>query len=763
MDNFLIYFYNIFSGSGDAGAVGTAVDLGTYITALSAELTAVGIILGLYYFMVGLINKEDSPKYVYLDKNIIGYVMDGRGQIISRKFSVWIISILLVLTLALIPIRNWILSPSAGGIRSWAKKIIFETEDYCHVAEFSAERIAQRIDSYWYIFVVILFAVTIVALLQGISSIAQVNKIGSGDKVFLNKILNKMDKDFMRRRREYRRKNLKFSSAERLAHEVESVVSVLKKNRNQYYEGRYIKLLELLFDEYLGKRKIQKKKFKIRCYFGKVDTKEKEVIEALQGANRGIWEDRDILIDIFERMIDDDKSTEDKLIKFVMNKHLQVILADIRTHESYLESRQSKQSVAINDLGDAAILKRINNPEYMNKEERTSKWLNLTIRIYDLASPEERSYLLELLDSSNERVSKEYADYCSQVIKEIMSNSMDSDDVGVENIALLEKISKKESYNNWMANIINVKLASNRELSDGEIGKIKLAISFLNLENKLYVFSYQILYYSRLVASFTWRHINLEIMNLLWEGFGYSEISYNQGLREKVCKNMVERISRSTINHRTSSHMVINLIDYIFAETSEQLLNRINEEAYIDIVYFIIIKVCTVDYRDKLLNPRGLDTAIHQKLIMFLSKYVYLEELTNCERMNRFMKNLAYQFPAKFISEEEMRIYNLRALILTQAMIDPELLNEKSPYRYNKDLGKYMLVYNYSNLLGREDLVNELIWQSYIESNQSMTEYVEYLADESAICGYHMTHHSVTIIRQRLDKIIRDNYQAQLQ
>lgn len=364
-----------------------------------------------------------------------------------------------------------------------------------------------------------------------------------------------------------------------------------------------------------------------------------------------------------------------------------------------------------------------------NERQNLDEWQKLFSSIWDNISSCDNSDLesrvIYLLVKEKDNGTADYGNVCEEYIAYALKD--------YALLALNNKIARKrfestfgcvicnEHYNNIMSTLLISRIISNQEICNSDFANL------LTSENCSYVLVYVIFYFSFHRSTAKWKVINTDTLKILWKK--------HTDLRD--CKDyIIEKISYSDINHRFSDELYDCLLEYSTHKDMNSLMKEIDSDGLLDVFVAFVMLVAVIQ-RDYAFYYTW-DAIDESVLIQIINKLSYREELLKDENVISWLECVRYYSVDNWKELPHQLKGSLRNYLLLN--ISPEVIFKyiSNPSSYlQKYYGEYLLIKlkSTSDNIKKDDKFRKTVRDSFVNSNSSFENYIDYLDKECLICS----------------------------
>lgn len=635
------------------------IDKGSYLAIVIGQITIYAILLTFYQFIVSFQGTNGRSVLQYLGVNLIEYY-------VKKKLVIY----------------NWVISKQWFGLL-FVLEILYKPIISIY-GKVIPDEIINILNFMWYAYVVFFFVVFVILFFQCTKCVLTIKRVIDRKRnTYLIRYINN----------EFRKKSfadlMKKSSIEMLIDDMKYIKYAIADDDNLELQTEYDKLIIDIFDDY---EKRKEKEINLLL------TKNRKVKNQVAWIHN-MCNEYYLLYEFIEgKYIQVDHLLE----RYVQDLHLRLLDYNLKRA---LADEYQKISVDIFDSNEKSVDCR--------------EWKNLTEKIFEKGSLENKKRLIEALYGGYHSENKLLKKYCKKIMLllmrkflwEVFKEKQQQKDFTY----VFEYVLGDSEFNDLYASEMCDNLVSYKEVHVTELIKV------VNKRNCTYIFAYLMIYYSIYRFRFEWENIDIIMLKEL--------IKNGKGL-----ENEFERINNillnSRIGHRYSENMYLALVENIDKEITGKWLEDIYRQKNIDAFYMTIIKLCVFGQAySSFYQEGGME-----------SKISYINELVRHEEILGFDNVKKMCFQMQYSDFQELGYWpkglhiTLRSLLLINISISNEMLDEMMRYLHCSSVGQYMLVkYVGENSISK--VKRDLIRKAYVASDMSIQEYVEYLNNECCICG----------------------------
>lgn len=651
------------------------IDKATFLTVIIGQITIYGILLTFYQFVESYQGNEKSVDR-YLGNNIIEYFVKKKIKIFNSIISKKMFGILLILEILYKPFIT----------------IYGETIDASTIS---------IVNFIWFSFAIGYFILFVMLFIQCTKSILMIRM--SSDIKRNGYIISKINKDFLKKTMKER---ISKKAVDLLIRDFENLRNAIQIDDNVELQGRYNHLIYLIFSGYIERKQYEIYNIEMT---GKILK------------NQVVWiYNSDCEVCLLQEIINETYFRLDEQNAWlIINFYIDLIRLNL------MRSKLAGYSKVRFNRYDSLLTK---------VEEKTfdvSAWKDVTLKIYQKLSDENKQELIRLLQRDVNQERDFYKQYYKGCINGLITTEIDCVFSGKREqknfVKIFGQIMKDKYFNDVCSHLIRDKIIDYNRFDAGEI------IGQLSGKNCTYLFSYIVLYYSIYRFRFDWEYININVLRTLWK-----QHSSMQDDAEEV----IEKIQNSNIGHRFEKKMYFKFIEYISASVDGELFNMVYNDKILDVFYVWTIKTSVINQNDPmyLIYKNNLDIDIKMVIINELAKH---DELMEYESIYTWVQYMRYNTFATQNSIPGKLSITLRSLLLTNinAVIVANYAYANH-YFYGDVIGAYLLVkiHELSDRTKKQKQIKEIIKNAFITRNMDIEEYINMIEEECHRCRCEMNY-----------------------
>ena len=645
------------------------IDKATFFTVIIGQITIYGILLTFYQFVASYQGNERSVTR-YLGINITEYFVKKKIKIFNSIISKKMFGILLILEILYKPF-----------ITIYGETIGTST--------------TSIINFIWFLFAIGYFILFVMLFIQCTKSILMIKM--SSDVKRNGYIISEINKDFLKKTM---KEQISKKAIDLLRRDLANLRDVIQVDDNTELQGRYNHLIQLIFTGY-----VERKEYEI-YNIEKRGTISKNQVQWIDNSNCEVCLLQEIANEVYFRL-------DEQNVRLIMNFYIDLIRLNL------IRSKQAGCSrVRFNryDRLSTKVEKKIFD---------VSSWKDVTLKIYQKMSDENKRELIRLLQRDVNQKQDFYEQYCKECINDLISAEIDCVFLGKREqkdfVKIFSQITEDKYFNDVYSQLIRDKIIYYNRFDAGEI------IGQLNGKNCTYLFVYIVLYYSIYRFRFDWEYINIKILRTLWK--------QHSSLQDDA-EEVIEKIRNSNIGHRFEKKMYFKFMEYINASFDGELFNVVYNDKILDVFYVWIIKTSVINQYDFMYSiyKDNLDIDIQIAIINDLAKH---DELMECESIYAWIQYMRYRTFSMYKFVPEKLNITLRSLLLTSinAVIVANYAHVNR-YFYGDDIGAYLLVkiHELSDKARKQKQIKEIIKNAFIASSMDIDEYINMIEEECYKC-----------------------------
>lgn len=362
--------------------------------------------------------------------------------------------------------------------------------------------------------------------------------------------------------------------------------------------------------------------------------------------------------------------------------------------------------------------------DYNCNSVNCKQWKELSVQLFRKCKIQYKKRMIEMLYDECHSDNRLLAVYCEKMLMYLIKCSI---------CRVFEEKNQQEEFTFLFKYVLydeKINYLYSKELCDqfiyhNEIDAVEM-IELVNEKNCTYIFAYIVIYYSVYKQKDNWKSINITVLKTLVKNGNRLESEFDR---------IHSLILNSRINHRYKSIMLTKLVENVNKEINGKWLDEIYEQNYVDAFYITVIKLCVFG---QTYCSFCLEGGIEAK-ISFINELERHKEVLAYHNVKEMFLRMRYTSFRQLRYLPKKLCVTLRTLLLIDMSISDELLNDEKQYFYYMSLGQYLLV-KYGGESNISEAKRDLIRKAYVASNMPIQEYVDYLNNESCICGVELNY-----------------------